>query len=166
MTNEFNQLIVGYGEVGKGLAEVLKQKSKVWILDPYKGLKHGKDWPKIFYAIHICIPFNTNFLKAVKDLSDLVTIKFISSAGRPLIFFSGLAFLLWFLAFISAGTSIIMKLADYRNFGQTPLPLLATLFFISGLILFAMGFLAELLLRIYYESKNTTPYVIKEIIEK
>ena len=107
-----------------------------------------------------------NFLKAVKDLSDLVTIKFIASASRPLIFFSGLAFSLWFLAFISAGTSVVMKLVDYRNFGQTPLPLLATFFFISGLILFAMGFLAELLLRIYYESKGTTPYIVKEVIEK
>ncbi len=107
-----------------------------------------------------------NFLKAVKDISDLATIKFLFSTGRPLLFFAGLAFGLWFLSFLLTVSAIIMKIVNYRNFGQTPLPLLATLFFISGLILFAMGFLAELLLRIYYESKDATPYVVKEIIEK
>lgn len=106
-----------------------------------------------------------NFLKAVKDLSDLATIKFLFSASRPLLFFGWLAFGLWSLGFLSAAGAIVMKILDYRNFGQTPLPLLAALFLISGLILFAMGFLGELLLRIYYESKNTTPYTIKEVIE-
>ena len=68
MKDKLNHLIVGYGEVGRGLAEVLKQKGKVWILDPYKGLKHNNNWPKKFYTIHICIPFNNNFSKAVKDI--------------------------------------------------------------------------------------------------
>ena len=68
MKNGFNQLIVGYGEVGRGLAEVLKQKGKVWILDPNKGLKHNNNWPKKFYAIHICIPFSNSFSQAVRGI--------------------------------------------------------------------------------------------------
>ena len=68
MKNGFNQLIVGYGEVGRGLAEVLKQKGKVWILDPNKSLKHNNNWPKKFYAIHICIPFSNSFSQAVRGI--------------------------------------------------------------------------------------------------
>lgn len=106
-----------------------------------------------------------NFLKAVKTISDLLTVKFIFSTARPLIFFGSAAVMLWFLGFASAVASIIMKITDYRNFGQTPLPLIAVFFVIAGFILFTMGFLAELLLRVYYETKNNKPYAIKEIIE-
>lgn len=106
-----------------------------------------------------------NFFKAVKDISDLLTIKFIFSGSRPLLFFSALAIGLWLLAFISGSLAVAFKILDYRNFGQTPLLLLSVFFVITGLVLFAMGFLAELLLRIYYESKNSTAYAVKEIIE-
>lgn len=106
-----------------------------------------------------------NFLKAVKDIADLLTIKFIFSATRPLLFFGSVSVILWLLATASVATAVAMKVADYRNFGQTPLPLLAVFFVITGLILFTMGFLAELLIRIYYESKRVTPYTIKEVIE-
>jgi glycosyltransferase involved in cell wall biosynthesis len=107
-----------------------------------------------------------NFWKAVKDLSDLLTIKFLASAARPFLFFGGIAAALWFLGAASALTAMVFKITNFRNFGQTPLPLLTVLFVILGLVFFAMGFLAELLLRIYYESKKSTPYIIKEIIER
>ena len=105
-----------------------------------------------------------NFLKAVKDISDLLVIKFIFSGARPFIFFGSLAVTLWLLSFFSLATSVVMKLLEYRNFGQTPLLLLTTFLIITGLIFFVMGFLAELLMRVYYESKHTTPYVVKEVI--
>ena len=68
MKDKLKHLIVGYGEVGRGLAKVLKQRSNVWILDPYNGHKHNNDWPKKFYAVHICFIYNSKFLKAVQDI--------------------------------------------------------------------------------------------------
>lgn len=68
MKDKLNHLIVGFGEVGRGLTEVLKQKSNVWILDPYNGFKHNNRWPKKFDAIHICFPFSKKFLKAVQNI--------------------------------------------------------------------------------------------------
>lgn len=106
-----------------------------------------------------------NFMKAVKAISDLLTIKFISSATRPLLFFSTLAICVWCLSFIFGLLAIIFKIIGYANLGQTPLLLLSVFMAISGLILFSMGFLAEILLRVYYESKMTKPYRIREIIE-
>ncbi|MBI2454023.1 MAG: glycosyltransferase family 2 protein [Parcubacteria group bacterium] len=107
-----------------------------------------------------------NFLKAVKDISDLLVIKFIFSGARPFIFFGSLAVTLWLLSFVSAAGAVIMKLLEYRNFGQTPLPLLTFFLITTGLIFFAMGFLAELLIRVYYESKGGRPYLVKEVVEK
>ncbi len=68
MKDKLKHLIVGFGEVGRGLAEVLKQKSNVWVLDPYNGFKYNNDWPKKFDSIHICFPFSKKFLKAVQGI--------------------------------------------------------------------------------------------------
>jgi len=105
------------------------------------------------------------FMKAVKDISDLLTIKFLSSMnGRPLVFFGGSGVVSIGLGFIVGLISIYLKLANLRDFGQTPLPILTIFLVLSGFIFFMLGFLAELMLRIYYETSNKTPYTIKEKI--
>ncbi len=106
-----------------------------------------------------------HFMKAVKDISDLLTIKFLSSMnGRPLIFFGGVGIASTCLGFGTALLSVYLKLAHIRDFGQTPLPIFSIFLVLTGLILFMLGFLAELMLRIYYETSNKTPYTIKERI--
>lgn len=106
------------------------------------------------------------FMKAVRDIADLFTIKFLFTyAARPLVFFGGWAMGSIGIGFLSGILAVILKLADIRNFGQTPLPIVMTLFIILGVILFMMGFIAELMLRIYYEGRKETPYTISEVIE-
>lgn len=106
------------------------------------------------------------FLKAVKDIFDLLTIKFLSGlSGRPLIFFGGIGVVSVGLGILSALLAVYLKLDGLRNFGQTPLPILAVFFVLAGIIFFMMGFLAELLLRVYFETNRKTPYTIKERIE-
>lgn len=110
-----------------------------------------------------------NFMKAVKDISDLLTIRFLASMnGRPLVFFGGIGVVSIILGFIVFVISVYLKLASIRNFGQTPLPILAVFFVLSGIIFILLGFLAELMLRIYFETNNKKPYSIKEriIIDK
>ncbi|MFZ2522321.1 MAG: glycosyltransferase family 2 protein [Minisyncoccia bacterium] len=106
-----------------------------------------------------------NFMKAVKDISDLLTIRFLSSMnGRPLVFFGGVGVVSMFLGFIIFAISVYLKLASIRNFGQTPLPILAIFFVLSSIIFILLGFLAELMLRIYFETSNKKPYSIRERI--
>ncbi len=106
------------------------------------------------------------FMKAVKDISDLLTIQFLSQhMDRPLLFFGTFCLIFWFLGFLSVATSIALKLLELRNFAQTPLPLLASFFIMMGFLLFMMGFLAELMVRIYCETQKITPYIVKETIE-
>jgi len=61
--------------------------------------------------------------------------------------------------------SVYLKLAGLRNFGQTPLPILAVFFILAGILFFMIGFLAELMLRVYFETNRKTPYIIKERLE-
>ncbi len=56
--------------------------------------------------------------------------------------------------------AVVLKILMLANFNQTPLLLIASFFGIAGLILFMMGFVAELVLRAYYETNNSTPYLI------
>lgn len=107
-----------------------------------------------------------NFMKAVKDISDLFTIRFISNMTRPLLFFGSWGILSGFLAFVAAAAAVVLKVLEIRNFAQTPLPVLVAMFSILGFLMIMMGFLAELILRTYYETKHETQYLIKEIIEQ
>ena len=44
---------------------------------------------------------------------------------------------------------------------MTPLPLLTALTFLTGVICILMGLMAELLVRVYYESQGKATYLIK-----
>lgn len=104
------------------------------------------------------------FMKAVKDVSDLLTIKFLTQS-RPLLVFASGAFVTCCLGFLFGFVAIVLKLFSIRNFGQTPLPIMTVFFVIIGFLLFMMGFLGELMIRIYCESQNKTPYLVREILE-
>ena len=47
--------------------------------------------------------------------------------------------------------------------GQTPLPLIAVISFNTGVMSILMGFLAELLMRTYFESQHKAPYAIRGV---
>jgi dolichol-phosphate mannosyltransferase len=47
---------------------------------------------------------------------------------------------------------------------QTPMPVLAAMTFLIGVISILMGLLAEILVRIYFESQQRTAYSIRSII--
>ena len=105
------------------------------------------------------------FFKGIKDLADLFTVKFLFSTSRPLLIFGAGAVVSWLLAAAAVITAVALKLAELRNFAQTPLPVMASLFIILGFLLVMGGFLAELILRAYYEGKRTTPYTICDVRE-
>ena len=106
------------------------------------------------------------FMKAVNDISDLLTIRFLSQhMDRPLLFFGKFSLCFVAFAFLSFLTSILLAVLGIRGFTQTPLPFVAVLFIFIGFLLFMMGFLAELMIRIYWESQNKKPYIIKDTLE-
>ncbi|MBI2673854.1 MAG: glycosyltransferase family 2 protein [Candidatus Zambryskibacteria bacterium] len=107
------------------------------------------------------------FLHMVTDIADLVTIKFLYTyAVRPMVFFGTLALTSLGIAFLAVLASVIIKMQFAINLNQTPLPVISALFIILGFLLFMLGFIVELLIRIYYEARGVTPYKISEVIER
>jgi len=109
---------------------------------------------------------NYSSFRVAKIFADLMVVKFFSDYfAQPLLFFGGWGLTSMFLGFVVGVAAIVLKITGLWTFTQTPLPVLAALFIIVGVLLVMMGFLAEILFRIYYESKRRTPYVVKEVIE-
>lgn len=104
--------------------------------------------------------------RMVKTIFDLLAIKFmLKYFTKPVRFFGGWGAFFILISTIAFGWAIYLKLEHLKDFSVTPLPVIGTLFMILGVLLFMMGFLAEILLRIYYEAKNYSPYFIREIKE-
>lgn len=98
-----------------------------------------------------------------KVLLDLLVVKFLTQYETKPIYIFGAVGLCFFGVSLFAGVAALyLKYFEATSFVQTPLPLLFTLGFITGVMCILMGLLAEVLVRIYYEAQNKTPYTVKE----
>ncbi len=103
--------------------------------------------------------------RTFKVLLDLVVVKFLSRyMNRPMHFFGGIGFISLGLGVLAGLTAIILKIFHLRDFVATPLPIFSALLIIVGVQLAAMGVIAEMVMRVYYESQGKTPYRIAERI--
>jgi len=97
---------------------------------------------------------------------DLISVKFLLDYFlRPMRFFGRISFVVFLLALVSFGWAGFLKIAEIQNLSDTPLPLIGVMGMVLSSLLFILGFLAEILLRIYHMSQSSTPYSIKEVIE-
>jgi glycosyltransferase involved in cell wall biosynthesis len=100
--------------------------------------------------------------RTTKVLLDLIVIKFLADyQTRPIHIFGLIGFLCFGVAFMAGAGAIYMKLALGASFIQTPLPLLFVMTFLTGILCILLGLLAELLIRIYYESQGKTVYTLR-----
>lgn len=103
--------------------------------------------------------------RTFRVILDLILIKFLSRyMNRPIHFFGGLGFIALFFGFLVGLTSIVFKLTHYKSFVETPLPIFSALLIIVGVQLVVMGVIAEMLMRVYYESQKKDPYIIRKKI--
>lgn len=110
---------------------------------------------------------NSNYgvSRIFKVLLDLVTMNFLNKyMARPMHFFGGVGFIAFFLGAAAGATAIVFKLIGYRDFVGTPLPILTAILVVVGIQLIAMGVVAEMIMRTYFESCGKKPYQIKEKI--
>jgi glycosyltransferase involved in cell wall biosynthesis len=106
---------------------------------------------------------NYGLFRIYKVMLDLILIKFLDKfMHRPIHFFGGAGILSFLVMLLSAGTAIYFKLTKQKDLIQTPLPTIAAMFFIVGILMILMGILAEMLMRTYYESQSKFPFTIKE----
>lgn len=107
--------------------------------------------------------YGTN--RIVKVILDLVVIRFLSGyATNPIYFFGKIGLYSIIISILAFITSVYYKFWGDKTFIETPLPVLTALFFIVGVLFILIGVLAEMTMRIYYESANKRIYSIKDKI--
>ncbi len=97
---------------------------------------------------------------------DLISIKFLLKYfTKPLRFFGSASLFFLFLAIVAFVWAIVLRLLGLDHLSETPLPLIGTMLSILTVLTFMLGFVTEILLRIYYETKGTSQYMIYEVIK-
>ena len=100
-----------------------------------------------------------------KVLLDLIFLKLMGNYGtRPVHVFGGFGLLNILASLASGSYAIFLKVFDDRSLILTPLPLLASITMLVGILSILMGFVSELIVRTYYESQQKEIYSIKELI--
>ena len=109
-----------------------------------------------------------------KVFLDLLLIRFMTRYyNRPMHFFGQVA--LGFMAMLATSVFLMVTFKfgwlrligiDYQaTFIQTPLPAMASTFLIGAIMSLFFGILAEVLVRVHYESRGTKPYKVQKIYD-
>ncbi|MFH1295685.1 MAG: glycosyltransferase [Bacteroidota bacterium] len=102
--------------------------------------------------------------RVIKTTLDLMLVQFLTRYNqRPMYLFGVFGFINVLIGFIATCLSIYYKLFGNKAFIDTPLPFLAVICVVIGGVCILMGFLAEILTRIYFESQNRPVYRIHSL---
>ncbi len=102
--------------------------------------------------------------RTFKVISDLFFIWFMKKfLQKPIHFFGLLGIILFLLGVIPFSYLVILKLLGH-SIGQRPLLIISVMFILAGLQMFTTGLISEMLMRIYFESQNKKPYVIRRAL--
>jgi len=105
-------------------------------------------------------------LRTFSVIADLIFLKYMQKQfSHPIHMFGGFAIFNFGLSILSFLLMSYFKFWGGKSFIQTPLPQLVVLFAMIGILSLFMGFLAEILMRTYYESQDKKSYQIREIME-
>ncbi len=104
--------------------------------------------------------------RTFKVISDLLLMLFFQKYGtKPMHLFGTIGFGMFSIGAIIDFYLFLLKLFG-QDIGSRPLLILGVMLTLGGIQLITTGFLAEIMMRTYYESQNKKPYVIKEIFTK
>lgn len=102
--------------------------------------------------------------RTFKVFSDLLLMLFFKKYGtKPMHLFGTAGSLSFILGFFINFYLLILKILG-ENIGDRPLLAVGIMLIFVGIQLITAGFLAEIMMRTYYESQNKKPYNIREII--
>jgi glycosyltransferase involved in cell wall biosynthesis len=112
--------------------------------------------------------------RTLKVLLDLIVVKFFGSyVNKPIYLFGSFGCLSLFAATLALTAAVVFKLIPpgtmwhdallHKDFVQTPLPVLGSLFAILGVFLVLQGLMAEMVMRTYYESQGKRVYLVRDV---
>ena len=102
--------------------------------------------------------------RTLKVMSDLLLMIFFQKyAQRPMHLF-GTAGILAFMAGIAINLYLLWEKIAGHDIWGSPLLILGVLLLLGGIQLITVGFVAEMIVRTYFESQNKKTYIIREIV--
>ena len=108
---------------------------------------------------------NYGLERIVKVILDLIVVKFLDRyMVKPIYVFGGFGILSLLFGAVSFLAMIVLKLVDNISMISTPLPLVTVMAVMTGVSSILMGLLAEMLVRIYFESQHRPNYHVRERI--
>ncbi|MGE4497353.1 MAG: glycosyltransferase family 2 protein [Deferribacterales bacterium] len=103
--------------------------------------------------------------RTTKVISDLMLVLFLKKySQRPMHLFGTLGFFGLFFGMMINLYMVFLKLFGHDIWGR-PLLLLGVVLTLGGIQLISSGFIAEQVLRTYFESQDKKPYIIKDVKE-
>ncbi|WP_028844635.1 glycosyltransferase family 2 protein [Thermodesulfovibrio thiophilus] len=103
--------------------------------------------------------------RTIKVLLDLVNVKFLHSfSTKPIQFFGPIGALLMVLGVIIIGYLVWLKFSEGVMIGRRPLLLGGFFSVLIGLNFIGMGFLGEMIVRVYHETQKKPIYILKKIL--
>lgn len=98
-----------------------------------------------------------------KVLLDLITVKFLRDYYvNPIYFFGTFGFFLGFCGLASLGTAVAMKYQFGTWMHKNPFVIFSVMFMIMAVVMFMMGIIAEILIRMNFEIQKKPPYKIQQ----
>ena len=97
-----------------------------------------------------------------KVVLDLITIKFFDRyLAKPIYVFGLFAVGAFAASLLVLGISLYLKFRFGTSMIQTPLPLLSGIFLLVGMMCILLGLVAEIIVRIYFETRGGSAYTIR-----
>ncbi len=101
--------------------------------------------------------------RTVRVILDIFLVKFLNEyINKPMYVFGTVGFALLSLGLPMLFYLLFIKLFLDEEIGRRPLLILSVLFTLAGIQLLSTGIIAELLVRIYYRTKEDKPFVVEE----
>jgi glycosyltransferase involved in cell wall biosynthesis len=101
--------------------------------------------------------------RTFKVILDLLTVWFMKGfKTKPIYVFGGAGLFCFGLSSLSFGISLYQKFFFLTKIHRNPLFIVGLVLFLVGVQMIALGLIAEMIMRTYFESQNIRPYVISK----
>ncbi len=101
--------------------------------------------------------------RTLKVLIDIINLKFLTMRKTtPIQLMGNVALALYILSFGSFVWMIYLKIVKSVGMTQTPLPVFAMMLVLMGTVFLAIGLLAEIVVRAYFEGSDKKSYIVRE----
>ena len=101
--------------------------------------------------------------RTFKVLIDIINLKFLTMRKTtPIQLMGNVALVLYFFSIVSLVWMLYLKYVREIGMTQTPLPVFIMMFILMGTVFLAIGLLAEIVVRAYFEGSDKKSYVVRE----